>query len=184
MTTTAAPAPLDQIAVSPPHAFPQQPLILIAGCARLVDVTGLRDGARARTVGFYAPGILPDPRILGRFIFVAHTQCRISAIGGSNDRSELFMQLAADVLARTAPRLDIRARLLVALAQIARDFGVDDSHGRLIPIPLTGQLLAELIGCTRPRISAALVELEFQGALFRPHPRHITLLKGYKPSTD
>jgi CRP/FNR family transcriptional regulator, cyclic AMP receptor protein len=63
------------------------------------------------------------------------------------------------------PRLD--ARLLAALWHLADRWGRVGPHGTLLPVRLTHETLAGLVGAQRPSVTTALRTLERRGALRR-----------------
>ncbi|HEX8207191.1 MAG TPA: helix-turn-helix domain-containing protein [Solirubrobacteraceae bacterium] len=63
------------------------------------------------------------------------------------------------------PRLD--ARLLAALWHLADRWGHVGTHGTLLPVRLTHETLAGLVGAQRPSVTTALRTLERRGALKR-----------------
>ncbi len=57
-------------------------------------------------------------------------------------------------------RFDLQARVAVALLELAREFGVQNTRGILIRITLSQRQLADLVGATRPRVGEVLADLE------------------------
>jgi hypothetical protein len=79
-------------------------------------------------------------------------------LGRSRDLA-LLLAIAA------MPRLD--ARLLAALWHLADRWGRVGPHGTLLPVRLTHETLAGLVGAQRPSVTTALRALERRGALRR-----------------
>jgi CRP-like cAMP-binding protein len=73
------------------------------------------------------------------------------------------------------PRLD--ARLLALLWHLADRWGTVGPEGTLVPLRLTHQTLAQLVGAQRPSVTSALSQLEQRGLLSRlPHGGGFLLL--------
>jgi CRP/FNR family transcriptional regulator len=60
---------------------------------------------------------------------------------------------------------DCRRRLCRTLLELADRFGVDEHGGRRIPVRLTHEDLARLIGAARETVTPLLVELRREGAI-------------------
>lgn len=63
--------------------------------------------------------------------------------------------------------LGVRERLLFALLQLCSNFGVTESRGTLLRIPLSQNDLAGLIGASRPRVTEHLAEFVREHLLIR-----------------
>lgn len=74
----------------------------------------------------------------------------------------------------------VELRLLVLLWHLADRFGRVTPGGTLLPLRLTHRDLAQLVGCTRPTVSAQLVKLSQQGRVVR-RPDKTWLLHGEPP---
>ena len=61
----------------------------------------------------------------------------------------------------------LKIRMLVLLWHLADRFGTVGPAGVSVPVPLTHQLLARLVGASRPSVSTALKQLETEGAVSR-----------------
>jgi CRP-like cAMP-binding protein len=70
-------------------------------------------------------------------------------------------------------RLPLLPRLSRTLLAIGAKFGVEDSRGMLLNLPLTQKDLADLIGSSRPQVSLQLAKLSGCGALIRDGRRLI-----------
>jgi Crp-like helix-turn-helix domain len=70
-------------------------------------------------------------------------------------------------------RLPLCSRLSRTLLAIGSKFGVEDSRGMLLDLPLTQKDLAEMIGSSRPQVSLQLSRLSGRGALIRDGRRLI-----------
>jgi CRP/FNR family cyclic AMP-dependent transcriptional regulator len=77
-----------------------------------------------------------------------------------------YVQLMDDML-RLATRVPSGDRLMTALIELGRIYGVPVDTGLRIPVPLTVQMLADKIGCSRQWASKLLGELEAAGKLQR-----------------
>lgn len=67
----------------------------------------------------------------------------------------------------------LKTRIAFALLNLAEKFGVSESRGTLLNLPLTHKFIADLIGASRPRVSTAMMELERDGSLLRANQRFI-----------
>jgi CRP/FNR family cyclic AMP-dependent transcriptional regulator len=61
--------------------------------------------------------------------------------------------------------LDLRGRLALTLADLAATFGVPQSDGARISVPVTHENLAEMVGASRERISKAMAQLMAEGLI-------------------
>jgi CRP-like cAMP-binding protein len=73
--------------------------------------------------------------------------------------------------------LGLRDRLLVALLELAEKFGVQDSRGTILPLRLTHEDLADLVGASRQRVTEQMNELRRQGVILS-EGRHLVLVAG------
>jgi CRP-like cAMP-binding protein len=80
-------------------------------------------------------------------------------------------------LVHLSARVPSGDRLMSALIEMGRIYGVPTESGLHIPVPLTVQMLADKIGCSRQWASKLLGELEAAGKLKR-NRSWITLLNG------
>jgi CRP-like cAMP-binding protein len=77
-------------------------------------------------------------------------------------------------------KLSFEGRLVALLGELSRKFGIRDSKGVIINIPLTHTDLAELLGSSRPTVTIEMNRLEAEGSITRSNRRFIikdTLLK-------
>ncbi len=86
------------------------------------------------------------------------------------------IQLVEHML-RLSTRVPSGERLMSALIELGNVYGVPAESGLRIPVPLTVQMLADKIGCSRQWASRLLGELEAAGKLKR-NRSWITLLNG------
>jgi hypothetical protein len=68
-------------------------------------------------------------------------------------------------------RVGMERRVLHALWHLAERSGSETAEGVVVPLPLTHQMLAELIGAQRPSVSAAISSLSSEGTLRRTSDR-------------
>ena len=80
-------------------------------------------------------------------------------------------------LVHLSARIPTGDRLMSALIELGRIYGVPVDSGLRIPVPLTVQMLADKIGCSRQWASKLLGELEASGKLKR-NRSWITLVSG------
>lgn len=71
-------------------------------------------------------------------------------------------------------------RLLLLLWMVADRWGRVRKDGVVVPLALTHQTLATLVGSHRPTVTAALKKLELQGAVER-EGQSASVLKGERP---
>lgn len=69
--------------------------------------------------------------------------------------------------------LNQRQKLAMALLELAQKFGIQDSRGTVLSLPLTHNGLAELVGSSRPKISEYMKEFEQQQLIVRDGRRLI-----------
>jgi CRP/FNR family transcriptional regulator, cyclic AMP receptor protein len=88
---------------------------------------------------------------------------------------ELVNSLWAAALHRCARFLGmpLRARLGAVFAELAQRFGVPDARGAILPLQLSQEALAEMIGGSRPMVSKLLVEMARAGSLARHGRQYI-----------
>jgi CRP-like cAMP-binding protein len=179
--------------------------ILLTGVAK---ITYLRSPSQRVTVALLAPGPLPELPILPisqqHFRCEAHRDCRIASL--SWDQFDLISRAASKSDLRRFHQnsllhwhrwslgflgFDIRERLIFTLLQLCSSFGIPDSRGTLLRLPISHKLLAELVGSTRPRVTEHLAQLRREHLLIRqgrqiilPVDRLRTLISVLPPSTN
>jgi len=84
-------------------------------------------------------------------------------IGGLRDCRESLGQFACP---RHADRVHVK------LVQLARSYGRVGTDGLLLDLPLTHELLAELIGSTRETVTRALARLAHEGIVRQERGRY------------
>lgn len=102
-------------------------------------------------------------------------------------------QISAEILDRSVARAcrlamqvaichmrRVDERLLLLLWMVADRWGRVRTDGVVVPLALTHETLATLVGSHRPTVSAALKKLELQGAVEREGQR-LSILKGERP---
>lgn len=153
--------------------------ILLRGVAK---ITCLNRAGKRETVNLLAPGPFPQfvPLPVSRWHFrcEAHSDCRVGSVSWDQ----------FDVITRDTPRsdlrkfhennltqwhrffggsLDLRERLLFTLLQLCSIFGVTESRGTLLRVPISHKDLAGLAGASRPRVTEHLTEFEREHLLIR-----------------
>ena len=68
---------------------------------------------------------------------------------------------------------DVRTRLAYAIGEIANSFGIPDARGRLIPLRLSHEDFAELVGASRPTVSKQLKQMAQLGIFTKANGRYI-----------
>jgi CRP-like cAMP-binding protein len=71
--------------------------------------------------------------------------------------------------------MNLRARLSLIFAELAKRFGVVDQRGVLLPLGLGQKELAEMMGGSRPMVSKLLIELAQNGLIARQGRQYIVL---------
>jgi CRP-like cAMP-binding protein len=153
--------------------------ILLRGVAK---ITCLNPAGQRVTIALLAPGPIPQfvslPVSRWHFRCEAFGECRVGSIGW--DQFDVITGEAPRSALRTfhennlmpwyrffGESLDVRERLLFALLQLCSNFGVTESRGTLLRIPLSQNDLAGLIGATRPRVTEHLAEFVREHLLIR-----------------
>lgn len=67
----------------------------------------------------------------------------------------------------------VEERVALALHDMSGKFGVEDDRGMIINLSLTHKEIAELVDCSRPKVSQCIRRLARGGALIRDHRRLI-----------
>jgi len=67
----------------------------------------------------------------------------------------------------------VRERIAIALLDLGRKFGLREDRGTIINLRLTGQDIADLTDCSRPKGSECLKKLVAEGIVMREHHRFI-----------
>ena len=80
--------------------------------------------------------------------------------------------------------LDLHERLAFVLRQLCSIFGIEESRGILLRIPISQKDLADLVGATRPRVTEQLGKLEREGVVIRQGRQLIVRLDRIENFTD
>jgi CRP-like cAMP-binding protein len=67
----------------------------------------------------------------------------------------------------------VREKIMLALLDLGRKFGQRDDHVMIIDLGLSGQDIADLVECSRPKVSECLKSLGAEGVVTREHRRFI-----------
>jgi CRP-like cAMP-binding protein len=160
-----------------------QARILIAGIAR---ITCLNADNRRVTVALIPPGPIPElPSLhMSRFDFrcEAHSESRVCALdwkgfdrisqNGSETAFRKFHQNDLKHWSRlfrhTCGLLnELHERVAIAMLDLCDDFGIEDSRGTLLTIPVSHKIIASLVGATRPRVTEHLAQMERDRLILR-----------------
>lgn len=164
-------------------------VLLLTGVARLTVVSLY--GAITTLLG---PGdifVNPSHREFIDFHLEAFTDCNLEQMS-ADDFAEKILKIPADKFAlaieiAAGPFLDlarrsaswgtlrVRERLISLLIELAPKFGIEDSRGTILGPRLTHRDLAELVGASRPKVTAALSQLVAEQAVIRDGRRLIVL---------
>ena len=169
--------------------------ILIRG---VVKITYLNVHRQRVTVALLPPGLIPEFTSFAidqwHFRCEAYSDCRVGslswaqfdAITSETPHSALrvFHQNSLMRWCRFfdgSP--DVRERLVLTLLQLCSNFGVVDSRGTILRIPLSHKNLAELVGVTRPRITEHLAQLAREHLIIRQGRQLIVRVDKLRNST-
>lgn len=165
--------------------------VLLSGIARLTCLSRNRKRNLLEVLGpgdvIELPSLLPDTHYSLRC--EAFTNCRIGSIGLNNlvegvvgiplrefnEALNLTVGRWWMLLERHSKFLNqtIREKIVIALLDLSRKFGVQDDRGTIIDLPLKGQEIADLVGCSRPKASECLNRLIAEGVVMRERRRLI-----------
>jgi CRP/FNR family transcriptional regulator len=166
---------------------------LLTGTAQLID---LNPAGKRITMAIVSRGLLFDapslPLAVGHcFLWEAFSSCRVARIslgtlfaGLSADQSEQAVDLlekkftgSGRMFARypVFVGLGLSRRLAIILLELGAEFGVRDTRGTILGITLSHQMLADMIGASRPKVSVAMERLIRDGMVLR-EGRQIVLL--------
>jgi CRP-like cAMP-binding protein len=158
--------------------------ILLLGTAQLNYISA----PRSRAVAILPPGVvfqfpLMPIEVAPGFELVALAKCRVAAVP-TDQFIRITLGIASDdytkirgtlenhlggVLARYTNfvGLSMERRVVLALLELSRDFGVADARGSLLRITFTHQQLADLAGASRARVTKALLNLDGERVITR-----------------
>jgi CRP-like cAMP-binding protein len=181
--------------------FPEEVLaagvhILLRGAAK---ITCLSQNGQRVTIALLAPGPIPQfvslPVIRRDFRCEAHSDCRAGSL--SWDQFDVITRAEPQSALRSfyennlipwyrffAEGFDLRERLLVTLLQLCSDFGVTESRGTLLRVPISQKDLAGLVGASRPRVTEHLAELVREHLLIRQGRQLVVCLDKIVRSTS
>lgn len=167
--------------ILPGRAQPTGLHILLTGVAKITRLN--RCGERV-TVALLAPGPIPELLSLAEsrwhFRCEARSDCKVGSVGW--DQFDIITKAASQSDLRRFHEnnlmrwcrwdvgfqgFDLRERLLIALRELSSNFGVTESRGTLLRIPLSHKDLADLVGASRPRVTEHLAELEREHRVIR-----------------
>jgi CRP/FNR family transcriptional regulator, cyclic AMP receptor protein len=174
-------------------AYPNKIHVLLSGAASVIHED------RNKLVAILPPGIIPEFEPLAHldhhFRFEALTNCVIGTLSW-----ESFMGIDANLSMSSLRRfiqqnsiqfskvlvratgffeMSLHDRLIVTFLQLADDLGVPDSRGRLIPLNLNHQALADLACGSRPKVTQHLAELEREQIVLRVGRRFIVKIQEF-----
>jgi Crp-like helix-turn-helix domain len=62
---------------------------------------------------------------------------------------------------------DLHERIALTMLDLCEDFGIEDSRGTLLPVPISHTDIAGMVGASRPRITEHLAQMERDHLLLR-----------------
>jgi CRP/FNR family cyclic AMP-dependent transcriptional regulator len=165
--------------------------ILVSGIARLVFLNRKRERNLLEVLGpgdvIQIPSLLPD--IHNKLTCEAFTDCQIGLISPTalvegivgipfrefSEALNLTVGRWWALLERHSNflRQTVREKIMLALLDLGRKFGQRDDHGMIVDLGLSGQDIADLVECSRPKVSECLKKLVAEGVVKREHRRFI-----------
>ncbi|MGA7869964.1 MAG: Crp/Fnr family transcriptional regulator [Candidatus Binatus sp.] len=165
--------------------------VLLSGIARLICLSRKRKRNLLEVLGpgdvIEIPSLLPD--IHHKLTCETFTDCQIGLISPSelvegivgiplrefNEALNLTVGRWWTLLERHSNFLDqtVRERIAIALLDLGRKFGRRDGRRIVIDVDLSGQDIADLVECSRPKASECLKKLVAEGVVMREHRRFI-----------
>ncbi len=164
---------------------------LLSGIARLVCLGRKRERSLLEVLGpgdvIEIPSLLPE--IYHKLSLEAFTDCQIGLISpselvegivgiplrGFTEALNLKVARWWKLLERHSNFLNqtVRERIAIALLDLGRKFGVRHDRVMIIDLGLSGQDIADLVECSRPKASECLKKLIAEGVIIREHRRFI-----------
>jgi len=165
--------------------------VVLSGIARLVCLSRKRERNLLEILGpgdvIEIPSLLPD--IHHKLSLEAFTNCQIGLVSPSelvegivgiplrefNEALSLTIGRWWKLLERHSNFLNqtVRERIAIALLDLGRKFGAPHDRGTLIDLRLSGQDMADLVECSRPKASECLKNLVAEGIVRREQGRFI-----------
>ncbi|MGO9607254.1 MAG: Crp/Fnr family transcriptional regulator [Candidatus Binataceae bacterium] len=165
--------------------------LVLSGIARLVCLSRKRKRNLLEVLGpgdvIEIPSLLPD--IHHKLSCEAFTDCQIGLISPSelvegivgiplrefSEALNLTVGRWWRLLERHSNFLNqtVRERISIALLDLSHKFGVRDDRGIIIDLRLSGQDIADLADCSRPKASECLKTLVAEGVVTRERRRFI-----------
>ena len=154
--------------------------VLIAGIAR---ITCMNSDQEPATVAVIAPGPIPS-LLMSRFDFrcEAYNECRVGALNWKgfnrvivNGSETVFREFHQNDLKHWSRLLrhnsgllhQLHQRLALTMLDLCEDFGIEDSRGTLLAVPISHKDIASMVGASRPRITEHLAQMERDHLLLR-----------------
>jgi CRP/FNR family transcriptional regulator, cyclic AMP receptor protein len=165
--------------------------ILLSGIARLICLNRKGERNLLEVLGpgdvIEIPSLLPD--IHHKLSCESFTDCQIGLISPTalvegivgipfrefNEALNLTVGRWWRLLERHSNFLSqtVREKVMLALLDLGRKFGQRDAHAMIIDLGLSGQDIADLVECSRPKVSECLKKLVAEGVVTREHRRFI-----------
>ena len=165
--------------------------IVLSGIARLICLSRKRERNLLEVLGpgdvIEIPSLLPD--IHHKLSLETFTNCQIGLVSPSelvegivgiplrefNEALSLTIGRWWKLLERHSNFLNqtVRERIAIALLDLGRKFGVPHDRGMLIDLRLSGQDIADLVECSRPKASECLKKLVAEGVVMRDQGRFV-----------
>jgi CRP/FNR family transcriptional regulator len=163
--------------------------VLVAGIAR---ITCLNADNHRVTAALIAPGPIPELPLLAmsRFDFrcEAYSDCTVGSLdwkcfdritlNGAETAFKRFyhndLKYWYRLLFHTSGLLNrLHQRIAITMLDLCDDFGIEDSRGTLLLLPISHKDIASIVGATRPRVTEHLGRMERDHVLVRQGRRYI-----------
>lgn len=164
--------------------------ILLTGIGRMSCINARGERVTAALV---PPGPIFDfpvsPFGKSQFRCEAYTDCRVASLswidferitaGSSADVFRKFHENDLKQLYRLLLRsssllkLDLHERIVTVLLELCADFGIEESRGTLLRVPVSHREIGNLVGASRPRVTEHLARLERDHLVIRQGRRLI-----------
>ncbi|MBF6567834.1 MAG: Crp/Fnr family transcriptional regulator [Candidatus Binataceae bacterium] len=163
--------------------------LLLSGIAQLVNYNAAGKPTIIAVISsgllFKAPMLPTDLR--HRFVWTAFSRSRVgtlplerfvSIVCSGNPRElanimSVVFGTAGQLFGRYPgfSRIDLRHRLAVAMLELSLRLGSRDARGSLLRVTLPQRVLGDMIGSSRPKVTAVLAEFERMGMIVRENRR-------------
>lgn len=163
--------------------------LLLSGIAQLVSYNAL---GKSTVIAMISPGLMFKAPMLPRelrhrFVWTAFSRAKVGTLplerfvsiicaGSPGELANIMSMVfgtAGQLFGRYPgfSRIDLRRRLAMAMLELSIRLGSRDARGSLLRVTLPQRVLGDMIGSSRPKVTAALAEFERQGMIVRENRR-------------